>query len=68
MGRVGEFYFKHGKRFIFVRTHTCYLSFAIAVETVTLWQETYEHVPDGHEAHTKEKTESLAKFGDEGIK
>ena len=25
---------------IFVRTHTCYLSFAIAVETVTLWSET----------------------------
>ena len=24
-------------------------------------------MPDGHEAHTKEKTESLAKVGDEGI-
>ena len=40
---------------IFVRTHTCYLSFAIAVETVTLWSGTYEEVPDGHKAYTKGK-------------
>ena len=40
---------------IFVRTHTCYLSFAIAAETVTLWSGTYEEVPDGHKAYTNSK-------------
>ena len=31
------------------------MSFAIAVETVTLWPETYEEVPDGDKAYTKGK-------------